>query len=121
MIAIVEDDESVRAATECLVRALGFNAYPFASAEEFLQSPRLNDASCVIADVQMPGMSGIELQSRLIALGRPTPIIFMTAFHEESIRARAMQAGAVCFLGKPVDVPMLIECLDKAVKGHNGG
>jgi FixJ family two-component response regulator len=120
MIAIVEDDASVRVATECLVRSLGFVACTFASAEEFLQFPRLNDTSCVIADVQMPGMSGIELQSRLISLGRCTPIIFMTAFPEESIRARAMQAGAMCFLGKPVDVQRLIECLDKAVNGRDG-
>ena len=120
IIAIVEDDASVRAATECLVRSLGFVAYPFASAGEFLQSSRLNEASCVIADVQMPGMSGIELQSRLVALGRQTPIIFMTAFHNESIRARAMQEGAIGFLAKPVDAQTLIECIDKAVKGYDG-
>ena len=120
VIAIVEDDASVRAATECLVRSLGFFAYPFSSAGEFLQSSRLNEASCVIADVQMPGMSGIELQSRLIALGRQMPIIFMTAFPQESIRARAMQAGAMCFLAKPVDAQTLIECIDKAIKRRDG-
>ena len=120
-ISIIDDDESVRVATQNLVRSLGFIACTFASAEEFLQSSRVNDTSCVIADVQMPGMSGVELHSLLIAQGHRTPIIFITAFHEEHIRARAMKAGAICFLSKPVDGQTLIECLDKAVKRRNGG
>jgi FixJ family two-component response regulator len=120
-ISIIDDDESVRVATQNLVRSLGFIACTFASAEEFLQSSRVNDTSCVIADVQMPGMSGVELHSLLIAQGHCTPIIFITAFHEEHIRARAMKAGAICFLSKPVDGQTLIECLDKAVKRRNGG
>jgi CheY-like chemotaxis protein len=86
-----------------LVRSLGFIACTFASTEDFLQSPRLNDTACVIADVQMPGMSGIELQSHLLSTDRRTPIIFITAFHDDAIRARAMKAAAVCFLNKPVD------------------
>ena len=119
MIAIIEDDASVRTATQSLVRSLGFAACTFACAEEFMQSPRLNDASCVIADIQMPGMSGVELQTLLIAEGRNTPFIFMTAFHDEGVRARAMKAGAICFLSKPVDGQILIECVYKALDGRN--
>jgi FixJ family two-component response regulator len=119
VIAIIEDDASVRTATQSLVRSLGFAACTFACAEEFIQSPRLNDASCLIADVQMPGMSGVELQALLIAQGRHTPVIFMTAFHDEGVRARAMKAGAICFLSKPVDGQILIECVYKALDRRN--
>jgi FixJ family two-component response regulator len=86
VISIVDDDESVRTATNSLMRSLGFTAYTFASAEEFLRSLQLNDTSCLISDVQMPSMSGIELQRHLIARGHRTPIIFITAFPDESIR-----------------------------------
>jgi len=115
VIAIVEDDASVRTATQSLVRSLGFTAYAFACAEEFMQSPRVNDTSCLIADVQMPGMSGVELQRVIIDQGRDTPIIFITAFQDEAIRASAIKAGAVCFLSKPVDGQILVECLDRAL------
>lgn len=120
VISIIDDDESVRDATQRLVRSLGFSAHTFASPEEYLQSPRLNDTACLIADVQMPGMSGVDLQSHLAAQGRYTPMIFITAFPDERIRARAMQAGAVAFLSKPFDGPTLIHCLDKALKGPDG-
>jgi FixJ family two-component response regulator len=116
VISIIDDDESVRVATQSLLRSLGFTACTFASAADFLQSPRMNDTSCVIADVQMPGMSGVELQSLLIAQGRRTPMIFITAFHEESVRARAMKAGAIGFLNKPFSGQTLIECLEMALK-----
>src|SRR5260370_36041174 len=109
MIAIIEDDASVRTATQSLVRSLGFAACTFACAEEFMQSPRLNEASCVIADIQMPGMSGVELQTLLIAEGRKTPFIFMTALHDEVVRARAIKAVALCFLSKPEDGHSLID------------
>jgi FixJ family two-component response regulator len=75
----------------------------------------------VIADVQMPGMSGIELQSELIARDCPAPVIFITAFPEESIRAKAIKSGAVCFLSKPFDESALIQCIDTALKKHDGG
>ena len=97
MISIVDDDASVRAASNRLVRSLGYVAYPFASAREFLESSQVNDTSCLIADVQMPAMSGLELQSLLRAQGRALPIIFITAFPEESVRKRALDAGAICF------------------------
>jgi FixJ family two-component response regulator len=118
MISIVDDDESVREATKGLVRSLGLNANVFASAEEFLQSDRLNDTACLIADIQMEGMSGVELQSRLLAQGNHMPIIFMTAFAEDRIRTRALEAGAIGFLSKPVNEEYLINCLDTALKGR---
>jgi len=121
VIAIIEDDASVRTATQSLVRSLGFAACTFACAEEFMQSPRLNDASCVIADVQMPGMSGVELQALFLAQGHRVPFIFITAFPEETIRERAVKAGAICFLTKPFDRLTLIKCLDTALERHAGG
>jgi len=115
VIAIVDDDASVREATKGLVRSLGYLAATFASAEEYLASDRVHDTSCLITDVQMPGMSGVDLQGRLIAEGRRTPMIFMTAYPDERIRARAMEAGAVGFLNKPFNDEHLIEFLDKAL------
>jgi FixJ family two-component response regulator len=115
MIAIVDDDESVRETTKGLVRSLGYAAAAFASAEDFLRSDRLHDASCLISDVQMPGLTGVELQDRLAAAGNRMPIIFITAFPEERIRTRALAAGAHGFLAKPFSDESLIGCLDKAL------
>ena len=120
MISIVDDDASVRVATNRLVRSLGYIAHTFASAEEFLASSQANDTCCMIADVQMPGMSGIELQSHLLAQGRRLPIIFITAFPEESARTKALNAGAVCFLTKPFDGPTLVRHLDAVLQGASG-
>jgi FixJ family two-component response regulator len=119
VISIIDDDESVRAATNRLVRSLGFVAVTFASADEFLRSPRLHDTSCVIADVQMPGMSGIEMQSILIASGKDIPIIFITAFPDERTRTRAMEAGAVGFLSKPFEGSTLIQYIDDALTSQS--
>ena len=123
VISIIDDDVSVRAATHNLVRSLGYVVHTFASAEEFLLSPHLNDTSCVITDVRMPAMSGLDLQTHLLASGRRFPFIFVTAFSVESDRARALKAGAVCFLIKPFGGESLIKCLDAAlaqdiVPGH---
>jgi FixJ family two-component response regulator len=115
VISIIDDDASVRIATNRLVRSLGYAAFTFASAEEFLRSPQLAETSCVITDVQMPGMSGIELQSLLIARGYEAPIILITGFPEESIRAKALAAGAVSLLGKPFEETALIESIDAAL------
>jgi len=115
MISIVEDSKSVREATERLLRSLGYDAATFASAEDFLQSDRVNDTSCLITDVQMPGLSGVELQSRLIAQGNRIPIIFVTASAEEKTRARALKAGAIGFLTKPFSVDRLIEYIHMAL------
>ena len=121
VISIVDDDRSVRAATYNLVRSLGYAVHTFASAEEFLRSPHLKDTSCVIADVQMPAMSGVELQAHLLAKGRRVPFIFITAFAVESARRRALKAGATCFLTKPFDGEALVKCLDAALEGHGKG
>jgi FixJ family two-component response regulator len=118
LIAIVDDDESVRAATKTFVRSLGHHAYTFASAEEFLKFEQLHDTSCLITDVQMPGLSGIDLHDHLIARGHCIPIIFMTGYPDDSARARAMNAGAVAFLKKPLNPDYFIECIQKALKAN---
>jgi FixJ family two-component response regulator len=120
MISIIDDDVSMRNATRRLVKSLGLNADTFASAEEFLESDRVNDTACVITDMQMPGLSGAELQRLLIAQGVNTPIIFITAFPEESLRRRALDAGAVGFLSKPFDEGRLINCLKTALGSQAG-
>ena len=116
LIAIVDDDETMRAATKTLVRALGYNISTFGSADEFLKSEQVHDTSCLITDVQMPGLSGIDLQDHLIARGHCIPTIFMTGYPSDSVRARAMKAGAVCFLNKPFSLDHFIECIEKALK-----
>jgi FixJ family two-component response regulator len=118
MISIVDDDESVRETLKGLVRSFGLKASAFASAEEFLESNRLQDTACLITDVQMQGMSGVELQTLLLNQGHDMPIIFMTAFPEERIRRRALNAGAFGFLGKPFDEKSLIDCLDRALESR---
>ena len=119
VISIVDDDQSMRDATSRLVRSLGFAVATFASAEDFLESARVDDTSCLITDVQMPGLSGVELQSRLIADGRHMPIIGVTAHPEESIRTQMMEAGAVGFLSKPFNDECLINCLATALKSRD--
>jgi FixJ family two-component response regulator len=114
-ISIVDDDASVRAATDNLLSSHGYLVRTFASAEEFLQSSSLHDCTCVVADVQMPGMSGLELLTYMRAQGYLTPVIFITAFPEESVRASALKAGAICFLAKPFAAPALIDCVETAL------
>jgi FixJ family two-component response regulator len=120
-IAVIDDDASVRVGTENLLSSLGYTAHTFASAEEFLRSGPRNDTSCVIVDVRMPGMSGIELQTLLLTQGHRVPFIFITAFSEEAVRAQALRAGAICFLTKPFDRITLVRCLDTALERHGGG
>jgi FixJ family two-component response regulator len=115
MISIVDDDESVREATKGLVRSLGYAAATFSSAEEFLSSDRIHATSCVIADVQMPGLSGIDLQHRLVAQGLRLPVIFVTAFPDDRTRQRAIDAGAVDYLSKPFSDEQLVSCLNTAL------
>lgn len=116
VVSIIDDDGSVRTATTDLVRSLGHTVHAFASAEEFLQSNELNGTSCIIADVQMPKMSGIELQAHLLAQGHSMPFIFITAFPTERVRATALKAGATCFLTKPFNGDALVKCLDAALE-----
>jgi FixJ family two-component response regulator len=120
-LSVIDDDASVRAATNNLLRSHGYTVHTFASAEEFLQSAHLNETSCVIADVQMSVMSGVELLITMRAQGHRVPFIFITAFPDESIRARAMKAGAIGFLAKPFAGPTLINCLKIALGEHRGG
>ena len=118
IISIVDDDTSVRNAARRLLRSLGYLTATFSSAEEFLQSGRLRETACLITDVQMPGMSGVDLQSHLTANGHDLPVIFVTAYPEASVRARALSAGAFGFLSKPFSEDNLIECLDRALEHH---
>ena len=115
LISIIDDDESVRVATACLLRSLGYRAHTFASADEFLDSPYICEAACLIVDVQMPKTSGIELKHMLRAKGIATPIIFITAFPEERVRAKALDDASSCMLSKPFDSRVLIECLATAL------
>ena len=117
LISIVDDDGFARESTRVLVRSMGYTAEAFASAEEYLRSNRAADTACLISDVQMLGMNGADLQDRLIADGHHTPIIFVTAFPDEDIRARVLKAGACGFLTKPFSDESLIECLDRALVG----
>jgi len=115
VISIIDDDPSVREATDGLVRSLGYRSVTFASAEDFLQSDRIAETSCLITDVQMPGLSGVELQTALIARGSRMPIIFITAYPEERVRRSVLDAGAVGFLSKPFEEAVLIEHLETAL------
>jgi FixJ family two-component response regulator len=118
MIAIVDDDQGCRVALETLMRSVGRRAFGYGSAEEFLNSEVLHHTSCLITDLQMPGLTGIELQDRLIADGHRIPIIFISAHPDDDVRTRAMRAGAVAFLEKPVDAHRLIGCIESAAAGY---
>jgi FixJ family two-component response regulator len=115
VISVVDDDASVRVAVNNLLRSRGHVVHAFGSAEEFLGSAQLNDTSCVISDVQMAAMNGLELLANMRMRGYATPFIAITAFPDESVRSRALWAGATCFLTKPFAPPMLIACLDAAL------
>jgi FixJ family two-component response regulator len=119
VISVIDDDASVRVATNNLLMSRGYVVHTFASAEEFLGSAHLDETSCVIADVQMAAMSGLDLLASLRARGYQAPFIFITAFPDEGVRARAIKAGAICFLAKPFAAPSLIKCLDAALRGES--
>jgi FixJ family two-component response regulator len=120
-ISIIDDDETVREATADLVIALGYAARMYASAEQFLACSKMAETSCVVTDLQMPGMDGLELQHRLLTRGNRTPIIFITAFPKESAREQAMNAGAIAFLTKPFEETSLINSLNLALKQTGPG
>jgi len=107
----VDDDHSVREALMSLVRSLGYGAMGFACAEELLKSKRRGSVSCVIADLQMPGMTGLELHNRLVTSGAPIPTILITAFPDETTQQRALQAGVNCYLAKPFSEEELLVCI----------
>jgi FixJ family two-component response regulator len=109
VIAIVDDEELVRTSLQRLLKMAGYTVAAFTSAEEFLRSGSLQDVHCLIADIRMPGMSGLDLQSELNAEGYQIPIIFITAHGDEKMRIRAMRDGAVAFLAKPFDNTVLLD------------
>jgi len=115
VISIVEDDPFARDAIGDLIQSLGYRAVSFSSAEQFLDSGRVEEVACLITDLQMPGMSGLDLQNHLQAAGCNTPIIFISAFPEERVRTRALNAGAVAFLSKPFEEKSLIGCINIAL------
>ena len=115
MVAIVDDDELVRDALHGLMKAAGLHALSFASAEEFLNSGEQQHTACLIADIRMPGMSGLELQSRLSEERHRIPIIFITAQGDEKMRMQALRAGAVEFLTKPFDDEVLLDSVRAAL------
>jgi FixJ family two-component response regulator len=117
MISIVDDDESIREATEAQMRSLGFDAQAFASATDFLTSPRVGDTSCLVADIHMPHMTGVELYRRLVESGYAIPTILITAYPDDDIRTRAMADGVICYLVKPFDEEDLLRCVRLALDG----
>ncbi len=122
VIAIVDDDASVREGTMDLVKAMGFIAEAFSCAEEFLKSKRLRSTSCLIADVRMPGMTGLELHSRLVRSGNVIPTILITAFPNDRDQTRAVRAGVSSYLTKPFNEGDLLACIHSALEhGEAGG
>jgi FixJ family two-component response regulator len=116
LISVVDDDDSVRESLQCLIRSFGFAVEAFASAEELLNSYRLSYTRCLILDVRMPGMSGLELQRRLAAELREIPVIFITAHGDEAARSQALKDGAVDYLLKPFREEVLLEAIQAALK-----
>jgi FixJ family two-component response regulator len=115
MVAVVEDDESYRVAVQRLLKLAGFSVQSFASAEDFLSSGRQHETGCLITDIRMPGMSGLDLQAKLNSDHCPIPTIFMTAHGDEKLRLQAMRGGAVKFLAKPFDNEILLESVRAAL------
>ena len=121
LIVVVDDDASMRGALRSFLRSVGFRAAAFASAEEFLQAGQLQDTACVIVDVRMPRMSGLELQQHLATIQCPVPLIFITAHGDDAARARALRAGAVDFLYKPFREEVLLRAIQSALQGSRDG
>ena len=116
LVSVIDDDESLRRALERLIRSFGFPVVVFPSAHEFLLSDHVQDTACLILDMQMPRMNGLELQSHLAQAGCRIPIIFITAYSDQRVRARALQAGAVDFLQKPFSDDVLFNGIRRALK-----
>jgi len=120
-ISIVDDDESVREALVGLMQSHGYGADAFESGESFLNAEHRGRCDCLIADMHMPGMTGLELMDRLAAVGQVVPTILITARHDENVRAHALQAGARCYLAKPFSEAALLTCIRSALKGRQAG
>ena len=116
LISIVDDDEALRNSLDDLVQSIGFRTQGFPSAEAFLSSNHARDTACLILDVRMPGMNGLDLQRRIVVTGWRIPIIFITSHADDNARARALEAGAVAFLHKPFREEELLRAIDTAFK-----
>lgn len=120
LIAIIDDDESMLSAIVGLVRSADYDARGFASAEEFLAYGMIQSFACIVTDIQMPGMSGVDLKQHLAACQISTPVIMITARHAPDLEEKALASGAVCFLRKPFEADTLIRCIERALKGRAG-
>ena len=118
LIAVIDDDESVREAVTGLLRSFGYHAVALERAEDFLNYRDLPKTACLIADVQMPGMTGPDLQLHLITSGKPIPTILITAYPDPTVRARALQNGVRCYLAKPFRDEELLSCIRSAIERH---
>jgi FixJ family two-component response regulator len=121
LITVVDDDEAIREALQSLLRSVGLRAEMFASAEDFWHAGQLQATDCLIVDMRMPRMSGLELQQRLAAAHCPIPVIFITAHGDAETRARALRAGAVAFLDKPFSDEVLLGAVQAALHSSRGG
>ena len=121
LVSVVEDDQYFRESMRRLMRSLSYNVEAFSSAADFLASPRLIETTCLVADVHMPAMTGIELYQHLIEAGHTIPTILVTAYPDDLERARALNDGVVCYLRKPVDEQHLIRCLRTALESAEPG
>jgi FixJ family two-component response regulator len=121
LISVIDDDEEVRLATAAFIDSLGYRSQAFASAEAYLGGADMGASDCLIVDVQMPGMSGPELQQVLLQRSDPVPILFVTAFPETDLRAHVLTAGAVCMLGKPCEAKLLVAGIEAALARRSTG
>ena len=121
LIAIVDDDKSIREATSNLLQSMGWSTVMFPDATSFLQSPGRRGASCVVADVRMPGLTGFEMYDQLVAAGEGIPTVLITAYPNDFVRARARDAGVVCCLGKPFAPDELLRCVRTALAQSQSG
>ena len=119
LISIVDDDESMREAAKGLMKSLGYTAETFPSAEDFLQSQQIPRTACLIADVNMPGMSGLDLHRHLSTSGKPIPTILITAYPDDGARKLALGAGVICYLSKPFEESDLLSCIHSALPSDN--
>ena len=119
LVSVVEDDRFFRESMRRLMRSLGYSVEAFPTAADFLASSRLPETVCLIADVHMPAMTGLELHRRLIEAGYAIPTILVTAYPDEDVRARALKDGVVCYLRKPIDQEHLMRCLRAALRSRD--
>jgi FixJ family two-component response regulator len=120
LVSVVEDDRFFRQSMTRLMRSLGYSVAAFPTPADFLASPSLVETACLIADVHMPGMTGLELHRRLIEAGYAIPTILVTAYPDEDVKARALKDGVICYLRKPVDQEHLLRCLRAALQPGDG-